>query len=136
RFAERDNFWMAAQFAQGVADIVRRAVGVGRMPACDGVDHRMLFREMNCSPAAFEVCADGNNFRDAGGAGAFENLFKIRGEVGIIQVRVRVVKNSHERLRAYNSKDFCSRKWARRLCRPGPGAFASLSISRDNPELP
>ena len=46
--------------------------------------------------AAVQIRPDGNHFGDPRGIGARDDLIKIRREIGIVQMRVGVVKNRHE----------------------------------------
>lgn len=94
-FADGDGFGMACKFAEFRADISGRFVGVARMPADGGVDHRMLFGERERVTAAVQIRPDGDDFGDAGGLRTGEHVSEIRFVIVVIKVRVRVVKNRH-----------------------------------------
>ncbi len=94
-FAERDDFARFREFTQRTANISGGLQSIGRMPAHDRVNAIMTFRKGNRPLAAFQVCADGNDFRDAGSLSALDYLREVRLEIRIIQMRVCVVKDGH-----------------------------------------
>ena len=96
RFPQRHDFWMPPQFAQGIANIFRRAQDVGWMPARDCVNARVFFRQRNRAAAAVQIRADGNHFGNSRSVGARDDLIEIRREIGIIQMRVCIVEDRHD----------------------------------------
>ncbi len=93
RFADRDDFGVAGEGGQIVADVVRGFGGVVWMPADDGEDFGILFGNGDASATAFEVGADGDDSGDASLFGAIEKLGEIVLELGKVQVRVGIVED-------------------------------------------
>ena len=58
RLTDRNHFWMFGQFPQRRADIVRRFMGVGRMPPGHGKDTGEAFGQVNRPLAAFKIRPD------------------------------------------------------------------------------
>jgi hypothetical protein len=65
------------------------------VPADGGVEAWILFRKFDRAAAAVKAGADGNNPVNAGGDGAGDDFRQILFVLGIIQMRVRVVKGIH-----------------------------------------
>src|SRR5882724_8181387 len=93
--ADGDDLGVFDEFAERGAQIIGRFGGVGGVPADGGEDGGELIGELDGAGAAFEVGADGDDFFDAGGLGAFDDLREIGGVIRIIQVGVGVVKDRH-----------------------------------------
>jgi hypothetical protein len=53
-----------------------------------GKDVRIFFGKLDRAPAAFHGSADSDDASDSGFVGATKNIVEIRGEIGIIEVRV------------------------------------------------
>jgi len=68
---------------------------LGRVPATAAKTPEIFPRAGLGAFAAVQTCADGNDFRDAGGLRPRENLLEILRVVGIIQMRMCVEENSH-----------------------------------------
>jgi len=98
-FADRDDLGMAGEVAQGGAHVVGSVLDVGGMPADGGKDRRVLFAEFDCAGAAFQVGADGNNLRDAGGMRALDDRHQVTSVIQIVQMRVCIVKCQHNSLK-------------------------------------
>ena len=91
-----NDFGMFGKLAQGRAQIGRRFHCLGRVPADGGINGRKLFCKTYGAFAAAQTRADGNHFGDTGGLGAGNDLREILFVVGIIEMRVRVVKRRHK----------------------------------------
>ena len=93
RFADRDDFRVAGEGGQVVADVVGGFGGVVRVPADDGEDFGILFGNGDASSTAFEVGADGDDSSNASLFGAIEKLGEIALELRKVQVRVGIVED-------------------------------------------
>ena len=63
-----------------------------------------IFGKADCAFAAVETGANGNDFADAGGLGAGKDFGKVVPVFGIIEMRVRVVKCGHDRIKKQKSR--------------------------------
>ena len=123
-FADGDDFWVFGVFAQSRAQVGRRFHGFGRVPADGGINRREFFRQPDGAFAAAEAGPDGNHFGDAGGLRAGDDFRQVIRVIGIIKMRVGIVKRRHANLSVIWS---APRIWllhqACSVSAPGPKAF-------------
>src|SRR5579862_2645713 len=91
--ADGHDLGMFGIFTQGRAEVGWGFHHLGGMPANGGIHRREFPGQLDCAFTAAQAGSDGNYSGDTGGLGTGDDFGQVLRVIGIIEVRVSVVKN-------------------------------------------